>query len=322
MRLLSWNLQRLSRKHMTGSNQRIALKVDVDTYRGTLEGVPSLLRLFDKYQLRATFLFSLGPDHTGRALKRIFRPGFINKVRRTSVASHYGLKTLLYGVLLPGPHIGRKAGAVMRSVAAAGHEVGIHCYDHVRWQDYVANRDEAWTRREMFRAAEAFEEVFGDAAKVHGAAGWQLNAPTLQLEQEMGFSYASDVRGTSPFLPLFEGTESSCPQIPTTLPTLDELIGRDGISQQNVHQRLYADSRLQLLHGHVYTLHAELEGMGLLQVMERLLQMWRGEHELCAMEDVYHSLDLMQLPRGKIVWGELPGRSGKLAIQQSAAGLL
>ena len=294
---------------------RIALKVDVDTFRGTLEGVPSLLRLFDRYQVRATFLFSLGPDHTGRALRRIFRPGFLQKVRRTSVASHYGLKTLMYGVLLPGPHIGRKAGAVMRSVADAGHEVGIHCYDHIRWQDFVANRDEAWTRREMLRAVEAFEEVFGYAARVHGAAGWQLNASTLELEQELGFSYASDARGRSPFFPRYDGVDSNCLQIPTTLPTLDELIGVDGIMPENVHERLYADSSKQLPHGHVYTLHAELEGMGLLPVMERLLQMWQNESELCAMEEIYHSLDLSQLPQQEIVRGELPGRSGKLAMQ-------
>ena len=294
---------------------RIALKVDVDTLRGTLEGVPSLLRLFDQYQVRATFLFSLGPDHTGRALRRIFRPGFLQKVRRTSVASHYGLKTLMYGVLLPGPHIGRKAGAVMRSVAEAGHEVGIHCYDHIRWQDFVANRDEAWTRREMLRAVEAFEEVFGYAARVHGAAGWQLNASTLELEQELGFSYASDVRGRSAFFPQLDGVDSNCVQIPTTLPTLDELIGLDGMTQENVHERLSADSRKPLPHGHVYTLHAELEGMGLLPVMERLLRMWQSEDELCAMEEIHRSLDLSQLPREEIVWGELPGRSGKLAMQ-------
>ena len=87
----------------------IALKVDVDTLRGTLEGVPSLLRMLARRKTRATFLFSLGPDHTGRALKRIFRPGFLAKVRRTSVGSNYGLKTLLYGTLLPGPDIGRRA---------------------------------------------------------------------------------------------------------------------------------------------------------------------------------------------------------------------
>ena len=86
----------------------LALKVDVDTYRGTRDGVPRLVELMKKYQAGATFLFSLGPDHTGRAIKRIFRPGFFRKVRRTSVVSHYGPVTLLYGTVLPGPDIGRR----------------------------------------------------------------------------------------------------------------------------------------------------------------------------------------------------------------------
>ena len=40
----------------------LALKVDVDTYRGTCEGVPRLVELLKKYGAQATFLFSLGPD--------------------------------------------------------------------------------------------------------------------------------------------------------------------------------------------------------------------------------------------------------------------
>ena len=55
---------------------RITLKVDVDTLRGTREGVPALQKLLDRHQARATFLFSLGPDNTGRALRRVFRPAF------------------------------------------------------------------------------------------------------------------------------------------------------------------------------------------------------------------------------------------------------
>ncbi len=295
---------------------QVALKVDVDTYRGTLEGVPALLRLFDRHQVKATFLFSLGPDHTGRALRRIFRPGFLRKVSRTSVASNYGLKTLMYGVLLPGPHIGRKAGDVLRSVVTAGHEVGIHCYDHVRWQDFVAHKDAAWTRREMTLAATTFQEVFGFPAEVHGAAGWQLNPATLALEEEMGLAYASDVRGKSPFLPVFQDVASHCVQLPTTLPTLDELIGHQGVTAENVHEYVYAESLRVLPHGHIYTLHAELEGMQLLPVMERLLTMWRSQGgRVMPMRELLTTLEVSALPRHQIGWGAVPGRSGYLAIQ-------
>jgi undecaprenyl phosphate-alpha-L-ara4FN deformylase len=295
---------------------QIALKVDVDTLRGTLDGVPALLHLFDQHQVRATFLFSLGPDHTGRALRRVFRPGFLAKVRRTSVASHYGLKTLMYGTLLPGPHIGRRAGHIMREVAAAGHEVGIHCYDHIRWQDFVARKNADWTRREMLRAVDAFQEVFGRHADVIGAAGWQINRHALALEEEFGFSYASDVRGVSAFYPQMAGVTSGCLQIPTTLPTLDELIGLDDITDANVHEVVFKASRQALPNGHVYTLHAELEGMALLPVMQQLLSDWQAAGDtLGPLRDTWTSLDQATVPTRQVVWDEVPGRSGLLAVQ-------
>ena len=103
--------RRCCRAMLNGAH--IGLKVDVDTLRGTREGVPRLAALLKKHGIDATFYFSVGPDHTGRALRRVFRKGFAQKVARTSVLKHYGLKTLMYGVLLPGPDIGGKAGADM-----------------------------------------------------------------------------------------------------------------------------------------------------------------------------------------------------------------
>src|SRR4030095_16155738 len=105
---------------------QLALKIDVDTLRGTREGVPTLVDLLRKHDVRATFLFSLGPAHTGRAIKRVFRPGFVGKVKRTSVVRHYGVRTLLYGTVLPGPDIGRRAASAMRGVGGAGPQSGTH----------------------------------------------------------------------------------------------------------------------------------------------------------------------------------------------------
>src|SRR5579859_2907082 len=164
---------------------RLALKIDVDTDRGTLEGVPRLAALLERLDVRATFLFSLGPDHTGRAVKRAFRRGFLSKVQRTSVLKHYGLKTLLYGTLLPGPHIGRRRAAIMRDIAARDFEVGVHTYDHIKWQDNVAKSDEPWARRELMLARDQFREIFSRAPVVHGAAGWQVNRFVPELEHEL-----------------------------------------------------------------------------------------------------------------------------------------
>ncbi len=111
----------------------VALKVDVDTERGTREGVPALAALLTEFHAPAAFLFSLGPDNTGKAIRRVLRPGFFQKVSRTSVVQVYGIRTLLNGTLLPVPHIGSRHAGVMRSVRDAGFECGIHCHDHFQW---------------------------------------------------------------------------------------------------------------------------------------------------------------------------------------------
>ena len=295
---------------------KLALKIDVDTYRGTLKGVPRLVDLLRRFEAQATFLFSLGPDHTGRAIKRAFRPDFLKKVSRTSVLSHYGVKTLMYGTLLPGPDIGRSCADVLKSVRDAGYEVGIHCWDHVKWQDGVQHASPAWTEGEMGRACDRFSEIFGMAAKTHGAAGWQMNAHALRLTQRLGFDYASDTRGSHPFMPVCDAEVIACPQLPTTLPTLDELIGRFGVSAENVHEILLKLTRESPQHGHVFTLHAELEGMKLYPVLARLLQGWRDQgYELTSTRTIYDGLDLQKLPRHEVIRGELPGRSGTLMLQ-------
>jgi undecaprenyl phosphate-alpha-L-ara4FN deformylase len=294
----------------------LALKIDVDTYRGTRYGVPRLVELLQKHGAGATFLFSLGPDHTGRAIKRVFRSGFLKKVRRTSVMSHYGITTLLYGTLLPGPDIGRRCAEIMRQVRDAGFEVGIHTHDHIRWQDHVVGEGAAWTRREMDLACDRFRDIFGADPKVHGAAGWQMNRHAYRLTQLLGFDYCSDTRGTQPYIPICKAEIIACPQLPTTLPTLDELIGVDGITKDNVVDHLVELSRNPLPSGHVYTLHAELEGMKLAPVFERLLEGWNGlGYDLVSLGGYFDTLPNKNLPRHDVATGAIPGRSGTLALQ-------
>src|ERR1051325_7901824 len=163
---------------------RLALKVDVDTDRGTREGVPNLVADLKEVGAPACFLFSLGPDQTGRAITRVLRPGFFKKVSRTSVVSSYGVRTLLNGTLLPAPHIGRRNAAVMREVRAAGFETGIHAYNHYRWQDYVQTMPLEAVRAEFVAARAEYLRIFGEEACTAGAAGWQSNGKSREVYDE------------------------------------------------------------------------------------------------------------------------------------------
>jgi undecaprenyl phosphate-alpha-L-ara4FN deformylase len=211
--------------------------------------------------------------------------------------------------------------------------VGLHTYDHVRWQDYVAEASAAWTRTEFERGIEAFERVFGFLPQSHAAAGWQINAHALELEQEYGLRYASDTRGGPPFLPVLAQTTSSCPQLPTTLPTFDELLGVDGIDESTIADAVFRLSAASASAAgaagaagaasaavaddlQVFTLHAELEGMLLLDAFESLLVKWRQAGASITRMAAIHERALRRpLPARAVVMGEVAGRSGLLAVQ-------
>jgi peptidoglycan/xylan/chitin deacetylase (PgdA/CDA1 family) len=283
-----------------------------------------------RHQANASFLFSLGPDHTGWALRRAFRPGFFQKVSRTSVVEHYGLKTLMYGVLLPAPDIGKSCAAEMRAVKGAGFECGIHTWDHVVWQDNVGHRDAAWTKRQMQMSFDRFTEIFGDAPRTHGAAGWQMNTDAFMQLDTFGMRYSSDGRcsltetgalsdaAAGPHRVSASGKTLSCIQMPTTLPTLDELLGRT-IGGAVVDASTLARAVLKLTErprDHVFTLHAELEGQKLAPIFEELLTGWQAQgYDLVSMADYYEKVKGTALPICPVSWGELPGRSGELIMQ-------
>lgn len=297
----------------------LSIKIDVDTDRGTRIGVPNLIALFDDFNIKTTFLFSLGPDHTGRAIKRIFRPGFLGKVGRTSVVSTYGIRTLLNGVLLPGPHVGRRNERVMKLAQDKGHEAGIHCYDHIRWQDGLAkmSRDEVYA--EFGKAGKEFERIFGGPARTAGSAGWQANGFSLAAYDDAGLLYGSDSRGTHPFFPRVGGTVFKTIQMPTTLPTLDELLGRPEYPEDQIVAHYVSLLRPDALN--VLTIHAELEGMRHLALFRALLEKIRSRAIQVVRLDDYASNLLVKpsaIPLCDLVSGTVDGRSGTLAVQACA----
>ena len=163
-------------------------------------------------------------------MKRVFRRGFVRKVLSASPGASYGLATMLYGTLLPAPDIGRRKEAVarMREADAAGHVCGIHGWDHVDWHDRLLRMD----REEVFatfrRAAGRFAELLGRPAVVAGAPGWAASGLSVEAYEENRIRVASDTRGGPPFRPLrANGAPSELVEVPSTLPTLDELLAWD-----------------------------------------------------------------------------------------------
>ena len=294
----------------------VALKVDVDTDRGTREGVPALSALLDGFSVPASFLFSLGPDNTGKAIRRVFRPGFFQKVSRTSVVQMYGIRTLLNGTLLPAPHIGSRHADVMRKVRDAGFETGIHCNDHFQWQDHLFEMSLQQVRDEFARALVEYRRIFGQDAATAGAPGWQATANSRQVYDEASLLYASDTRGESAFFPVIDGRAFKTLEIPSTLPTFDELLGRPEYPEEKIvahYLSLLRENRPNIL-----TIHAEIEGMMKRPLFRSLLIAFADKGvRYVRMDDLAREILAQRemVPVLPLVMAEIDGRSGLVATQ-------
>ena len=204
----------------------LCLRVDVCTYRGLRDGVPGVLDVLRRAKARATFYVTFGPDASGLALLKLFNPKFALKMLRTKAASTYGWATAFYGTLLPSPLVGAGLPDTLKRIRDDGHEIGVHGWDHRRWQDKLPKYAAEKLRDEFSRMMDAYRSILGAAPASFAAPAWLLTPDLFDLEQRAELAFASDTRGTGPFLPVFGGREGSVPQLPVTIATLDECLGR------------------------------------------------------------------------------------------------
>jgi undecaprenyl phosphate-alpha-L-ara4FN deformylase len=299
----------------------VALKVDVDTHQGLGEGVPRLTKLLAAEGISATFFVAMGPDNSGRAIWRAFKnPGFISKMRRTHAASMYGVRTILSGTILPARAIALAFPQILRDLPRAGFELGVHGYDHVRWQDHLDELGEDVIRAEIDDSLETYRAVIGTPARSFAAPGWRANTAALKILDAKVLSYRSDTRGRTPYRCSVDGAILRTPEIPTTLPTMDEVMGTKGLDSRDQIVRFYlerfSDGALN-----VHTVHAETEGGSQLDSFAAII---RGLKERGArflqLNQIAQRLLTAELPVCEVRRMSLPGRAGWILAQGEKRG--
>lgn len=293
--------------------KRVGLRIDVDTWRGTRDGMPRLLEILDLHGVRASVFFSVGPDNMGRHLWRLAKPAFLWKMLRSNAVSLYGWDILLAGTAWPGRLIGRGNADIMRQ-AARIHEVGLHAWDHFAWQTWAGIWHPAQLHRHIDLGKTALEDLLGQAVTCSAVAGWRADQRVVEAKQCFNFRYNSDCRGSTPFRPRLTNGELGTVQIPVSLPTWDEVIGSTVQPQQFNRYLLNA---MHCARGTpVYTVHAEVEGIAFHREFSALLSMARLEGlQFCPLGELLPASEA-DLPTGQVVRRAIEGREGWLGCQQ------
>ena len=296
---------------------RLALKIDVDTYEGIRDGAARLASFLHSQNIPASFFVSLGPDNSGRAILRLFRhSGFWKKMRRTRALSVYGWRTALSGTLLAARPMGTSFSGLIKQWRDWGFEVSPHGYDHILWHDKAAAWDEKRATSELEKTADVYRHIFGEDPKSFAAPGWQAGPGTWKAMEPFRLLYHSDTRGRAPYFPTVGGETLRTLEIPTTLPTWDEMLAWDGMTpDQLVPETLKRMDKDRL---NVLTVHAEVEGSAYFPRFHELVEEAPGAGvEWAFLPHVARELlrDPARVPCDTMMQGNLPGRAGTVTCQ-------
>jgi undecaprenyl phosphate-alpha-L-ara4FN deformylase len=263
--------------------------------------------------VRGTWFVTLGPDNMGRHAWRLLRPAFAMKMMRSGAASLYGWDILLRGTFWPGQEIGWHLVDTLRLPERGGHEVGLHAWDHHRWQVGAECLPDETLNLQLERAIEAFVRVYGRAPSFAAAPGWRFDERLLTLPASRGFTWRSDARGAAePFLPMLGQVPLPQPQVPVDLPTYDEGVGRGPGADERWNASLL--ERLADGEPHVLTVHAESEGGAKAALFERFLDAaLAAGHRFEPLGEWMRRFGSPQAAR--IARGSVPGREGWLCVR-------
>ena len=291
----------------------VGLRIDVDTFRGTKYGVPNLCKILDEFCIKSSIFFSVGPDNMGRNFWRLISPTFLNKLFRTNGVKLYGWDILFRGFLYPGPVIGEKLSSIIRTASDAGHEIGFHAWDHYTWQSQIDKMDVSGISQQIKKGVNLLTEILGYPPTCSAVPAWKCSDFILSEKNKLSFEYNSDCRGESVFVPVIRsGKEISQPQIPVTLPTYDEVIGHNGISNSNYNDYILSLIKPEKLN--ILTVHAEKEGIVHSEMFFRFI-------EKACLKDIHFVplskflLNCETVNRSIIVKKEIHGRDGWVSCQ-------
>ena len=289
--------------------KKIALRIDVDTYRGTKLGVPNLCNILRDFNIKATFYFSVGPDNMGRHLWRLLKPAFLWKMLRTNAAGLYGPEIILMGTMWPGPLIGKKFANIIKKTADEGHEIGLHAWDHHKIQSKTDKMTSEDIYKELSKGMSMLTDIIGFTPVSSAAPAWRCNDNFLREKAKFDFKFNSDCRGEH----IFRSKIGNQIQIPVTMPTYDEVCGKNGINDSNYNDYMIKQLKPDKLN--VLTIHAEAEGGKCSEMFRNYLK--RVIDKGWDITTLGSLLDNnATIPDGEIIKTEFPGREGWLAVEK------
>lgn len=223
----------------------VGLKTVVDTRRALEEGAKPLLEIYAKNSALSSFFIASGKDGRGESLLSLLSPAFHSENSKTKKVAREGFKTAYSGILSPPRPVYEGLEEIAIGISKSGHDAGCYGYSPSKWRSAVGARSEDAIALNYENGITGFEEVFHKKAAAFAAPFFLCSNATILLQEKFGFDYASDCRGTDPFLPVIDPRVMRTPQVPVTLPTVQEWLSAGNGDARSFYEFILKESAIQ-----------------------------------------------------------------------------
>jgi undecaprenyl phosphate-alpha-L-ara4FN deformylase len=192
-----------SRKAKQANDARLVCASTSTPTAAPVRGCRGCWSCWTKPSIKATFFFSVGPGQHGPPL--VAADQARGSCGRCCAPRPPGCMAGIFCWPAPPGRASRSAsdlGHLMRQALAAGHEVGLHAWDHHGWQANTGRWSDAQLVEQIRRGCRhPGRHHSGPRSQCSAAAGWRADERVVQAKEGFGLRYNSDCRGHQPVPP-------------------------------------------------------------------------------------------------------------------------
>lgn len=167
-----------------------SLRIDVESDKGIKEGLPRILDLLKRYNIKASFYLTMGGE--SNLFELLFYRKKLGGERNIKV---FSFSEKLRMALFPRDFVKKNKG-VLRRILKEGHELGIHGWKHRRWSRSLERIN---VGSDINKAKIKYEKIFNKKPESFCSPAFRINNKVIYELNRQGFRIISDLDGDKPF---------------------------------------------------------------------------------------------------------------------------
>lgn len=165
--------------------KEFVIRIDLESDKGIKEGLPKLLELFKRHQVKGSFYLVMGGE--SNLFEMLKNRGELKSAGERSIKL-WSLKEKLRMLLFPRDFVKRNK-KILRKILQEGHELGIHGWKHREW---TRNLDNVPVKRRLNQIISKYNRYFRQNPRSWSSPGFNVNKTVLNELKQAGISYISD----------------------------------------------------------------------------------------------------------------------------------